>query len=157
MSCEAETMRLLRERGHKLTPQRMMVLSVIRHAAGHMRAAEIYERVRESYPYVDISTVYRTMSVLKELRLVTETDLGTGESTFEWAGSAPHHHLICRACGGIESLDHQLLARLGADLLRDRGFRADLDHFAIFGLCSVCRQAEETAEHAASASRSPDA
>jgi len=149
MSCEAETARLLRESGHKLTPQRMMVLGVVRHAHGHLRAAEIYDRVREQYPYVDISTVYRTMNVLKDLHLVTETDLGTGEVAFEWAGSAPHHHLICRACGGIDSLDHEFLARLGQELLSDRGFRADLDHFAIFGLCDYCRRAQEDAGAAA--------
>lgn len=143
MSCEAETARLLRESGHKLTPQRMMVLSVVRHAHGHLRAAEIFDRVREQYPYVDISTVYRTMSVLKDLRLVTETDLGTGESAFEWAGSARHHHLVCRGCGAIDSLDHEFLDRLGQELLRDRGFRADLDHFAIFGLCDYCGRQQD--------------
>ena len=156
MSCEAETARLLRESGHKLTPQRLMVLSVVRHAHGHLRAAEIYDRVREQYPYVDISTVYRTMSVLKELRLVTETDLGTGESAFEWAGTARHHHLVCRACGGIDSLDHAFLARLGQELLRDRGFRADLDHFAIFGLCDYCRRQQDAeADGGATAAGAP--
>lgn len=155
MSCEAETARLLRESGHKLTPQRLMVLSVVRHAHGHLRAAEIYDRVREQYPYVDISTVYRTMSVLKELRLVTETDLGTGESAFEWAGSARHHHLVCRSCGAIDSLDHAFLARLGQELLNERGFRADLDHFAIFGLCDYCRH-QQDAEAAAGATPTGD-
>jgi Fur family ferric uptake transcriptional regulator len=150
MSCEAETVQLLRETGHKLTPQRLMVLSVIRHAEGHLRAAEIFERVTETYPYVDISTVYRTMAVLKELKLVHETDLGTGDSTFEWAGDARHHHLICRSCGAIAQLDHEFLARLGSDLLAAQGFRADLDHFAIFGYCRSCVSGSESEEALAS-------
>jgi len=138
MSCEAEAVQRLRAAGHKLTPQRLMVLSVLRHQQGHLRAAEILDRVKETYPYVDISTVYRTMAVLKELRLVNETDLGTGESSFEWADDAPHHHLICRGCGAIASLDHAFLARLGGELQAAHGFRADLDHFAIFGYCHAC-------------------
>jgi Fur family ferric uptake transcriptional regulator len=139
MSCEAETMQMLRDAGHKLTPQRLMVLSVVRHHRGHLSAAEICERVKRTYPYVDISTVYRTMTILKALRLVNETDLGTGDATFEWAGAAPHHHLICRSCDSIASLDHEFLARLGSDLERAHGLRADLDHFAIFGYCRDCR------------------
>jgi len=152
MSCEAETVKLLRDTGYKLTPQRIMVLSVVRHHPGHLTAAEIYEQVKATYPYVDISTVYRTMTVLKELRLVNETNLGTGDATFEWAGADPHHHLICRSCGAIASIDHELMAKLGAELLETKGFRADLDHFAIFGHCGTCREAAEAA-----AGRSPTA
>jgi len=85
MSCEADAVKLLREMGYKLTPQRLMVLSVLRHHPGHLTAGEIFEEVKSSYPYVDISTVYRTMAMLKELRLVNETDLGVGDTTFEWA------------------------------------------------------------------------
>jgi Fur family ferric uptake transcriptional regulator len=138
MSCEEQTAQLLRATGYKLTPQRLLVLSVVRHHQGHLTASEIFERVRERYPFVDISTVYRTMAVLKDLRVVTETDLGTGDAAFEWVGSQRHHHLICRSCGEITSLDDAYLRRLGSDLLETHGFRADLDHFAIFGLCRAC-------------------
>ena len=88
---------------------------------------------------MDISTVYRTMTSLKELRLVTETDLG-GDSTFEWAKEGPHHHLVCSGCGAISQLEHASLERLEADLLGDYGFSANLDHFAIFGTCRACRE-----------------
>ncbi len=151
MSCEAETVQLLRQTGYKLTPQRLMVLSVIRHQPGHLTAAEIFARVKQLYPYVDISTVYRTMAVLKELKLVHETDMGTGDTTFEWTGDDRHHHLICRSCGAIRSLNHDYLARLGSDLLAEHGFRADLEHLAIFGYCRDCVETQADDEHAAGA------
>ena len=154
MSCEADAVKLLREMGYKLTPQRLMVLSVLRHHPGHLTASEIFEEVKSSYPYVDISTVYRTMAMLKELRLVNETDLGVGDTTFEWANVERHHHLICRACGAMVSLDHAYLARLGSELLGAHGFRADLDHFAIFGYCRDCIQAQND-EDADSPARRP--
>ena len=100
MSCETETVRVLRETGHKATPQRLMILAALRHAEGHMSASEIYEQVLMEYPYVDISTVYRTLGVLKELRLVSEIDMGVGDTSYEWVpGEGRHHHLICRGCG----------------------------------------------------------
>ena len=140
MSCESETVDALRESGHKMTPQRMMILSSLRHAPGHMTASDIFERVKAEYPYVDISTVYRTLGVLKDLRLISETDLGGGDAAFEWVGADRHHHLICRRCNEITRLDHRYLEAMGERLAHDLGFRADIDHFAIFGLCAGCQR-----------------
>ena len=110
-----------------------------------MTAAEILEKVKKRYPYVDISTVYRTMAALKELHLVSETDMGSGEYSYEWA-MPDHHHLICKECGAEISLDHKYLDSLGRRLLEDYGFRAEMEHFAIFGLCQACGR-RRTAAH----------
>lgn len=142
MSCETDTARVLRGAGHKLTPQRLLILSTLRHAGDHLTAGQILESVRATYPYVDASTVYRTLSVLKEMRLVSETDMGDGEALYEWIPTRRHHHLICRSCGEITAVDHQYLMELGAALLEAYRFHADLDHFAIFGLCRSCADAE---------------
>jgi Fur family transcriptional regulator, ferric uptake regulator len=140
MSCEDEAVAILRESGHKLTPQRLLVVSALRHADGHVTAAQVLEQVQRSYPYVDVSTVYRTMSVLKELRLVTETDMGSGELAYEWAAGEPHHHLICRRCGGVQQLDNAALDRLSETIEHEHNFRPDIAHIAIFGLCSDCQK-----------------
>ena len=139
MSCQQQTVRALKESGHRVTPQRLMILSVVRHAGGHVTAGEILKRVRESYPYLDVSTVYRTLSVLKETRLVSETDMGGGEDRYEWMEGVRHHHLVCRGCDGVAVLDHEYLKALGARILDSHGFEADLDHFAVFGRCRTCR------------------
>ena len=141
MSCEQDSATILRRAEMKLTPQRLMVLTALRHAGGHVTAATIYEQVRAAYPYVDISTVYRTLAALKQMRLVTETDMGGGDLTYEWVSDGRHHHLICESCGNVAELDHAYLARLGDALLADLGFAADLHHFAIFGRCRACRAA----------------
>lgn len=139
MSCEDATVQVLKESGQRLTPQRLLILSALRHAPGHMMAAEILDQVRESYPYIDASTVYRTLGVLKSMRLVSETDIGGGEYQYEWLDQERHHHLICRQCESVTLLDHRYLEDLGAEVLDDYGFQPDIDHFAISGLCSDCR------------------
>ena len=144
MSCEQATARALRESGHRLTPQRLMILSAVRHAAGHVTAAEILDQAKETYPYLDVSTVYRTMGVLKEMRLVSETDMGGGEYQYEWIERKRHHHLICRSCDRVVLLGHKYLEDLGTGILDDHGFQADIDHFAVFGLCKKCRSAATT-------------
>ena len=138
MSCEDHSVQTLRESGHRLTPQRVLILSSLRHADGHMTVAEILDRVRESYPYIDASTVYRTLGVLKKLRLISETDMGSGETIYEWLRQDRHHHLICHDCGNLTKLDHAYMASLGAEILDDYGFEADVDHIAVFGRCADC-------------------
>jgi Fur family ferric uptake transcriptional regulator len=138
MACETETIDLLRETGHKMTPQRMMVLTSLRHAPGHLSATAIYDSVKAAYPYVDISTIYRTLNVLKELGVVSETHMGGGDATFEWVGDERHHHLVCKKCNGVSPLNQDYMDRLGAQISQDFGFAADMDHFAIFGVCKGC-------------------
>ena len=141
MSCETETVQVLRKQGHKATPQRLMILSALRHTDGHLTAGAIFDQVRLDYPYVDISTVYRTLSVLKALRLVSETDMGTGDTSYEWVRQqGRHHHLICRQCDSVASLDHRFFEDLGAEIMAESGFRPDIEHFAIFGVCAACQE-----------------
>ena len=144
MSCEDETAELLRHAGHKMTPQRLLIVRALRHAEGHRTAAQLADEVRSSYPFVDVSTVYRTLDVLKRMRLVTSTDMGSGDAVFEWAPEQPHHHLICSSCGGVAELDNEYLATFEERVERDFGFAPDLHHFAIFGLCRECRLMEAT-------------
>ena len=140
MSNEDLTMQLFKESGHRLTPQRLMVLSAVREAEDHLTAGDILRQVKESYPYMDLSTVHRTLGVLKQMRLVSETDMGSGEYRYEWIEQERHHHLICQSCDRASLLDHKYLENLGTEILDDYGFRADIDHFAIFGLCRDCQQ-----------------
>ena len=141
MSCEDETAAALRRAGHRITPQRMSILAAVRHSDRHISAGSIFDQVRRLHPYVDISTVYRTLGVLKELRLVSETDMGTGDTAYEWVRQqGRHHHLICRQCGAVASLDHHYLEDLGAEIMAESGFKPDIDHFAIFGLCAACQK-----------------
>ena len=59
-----------------MTPQRMMILSIIEGSDTHISAEEIYAQVIAMYPRVNISTVYRTLELLKEQGLIYEIDMG---------------------------------------------------------------------------------
>ena len=128
----------LSEQGYRLTPQRMMVLSAIENSENHISAEEIYAQVVTKYPHVNISTVYRTLELLQQLGLVTETDLGGGRVRYHPADKGRHHHLICQECGAIIDLDESVLSSLKDVLLRKYNFLADLRHLGIFGSCMKC-------------------
>lgn len=127
------------ERGYRVTPQRMMILEAINNSSLHISAEEIHSQVHAKYPYIDISTVYRTLQLLKEMGLVIETDLGGGRFVYHPAGKANHHHLRCRKCGNIQDIDEHVFKRLREELRRHYGFEADFKHMGIPGICSECQ------------------
>ena len=130
---------VLRSAGQKVTPQRMLILTSVRHSRDHVTAAEVLEDIRRSYPHIDASTVYRTLASARDLGLVSEMTIGSGEYQYEWVAGNRHHHLVCRSCGAALTLDDSYLADLATALIEDYGFQADLDHFAMTGLCRNCR------------------
>lgn len=136
----------LKKVGYRLTPQRMLIVSAIHDTKGHITAEEIHARVVEQYPFVDISTIYRTLQLLKKLHLVSETDLGGGRVQYELAEGERHHHLVCRLCGEMSPLSDSLIEPLRAGLLEEHDFEADMEHFAIFGICAECRKRQGVGE-----------
>jgi Fur family ferric uptake transcriptional regulator len=146
----------LRKEGYRLTPQRMMIVGIIDRSMSHVSAEEIHQEIRQQYPFVNISTIYRTLNLLKKLRLISETDLGDGYVRYEVLERGRHHHLVCRQCGDSFAFEHELLKPLQLRLLEDYGFAADVDHFAIFGLCQRCRAEERVAGARKGGQHGPD-
>ena len=138
MSQSGDMVSKLSEQGYRLTPQRMMVISAIENSDDHISAEEIYVQVLAKYPHVNISTVYRTLELLKRLGLVTETNLGEGRVRYHSAEKGHHHHLVCQECGATVDLDESVLLPLRDTLLREYRFVANLRHLAILGHCVNC-------------------
>lgn len=130
---------LLRGMGYRLTPERMMILDAVQSADGHTSAEEICSQVRAKYPHLNMSTLYRTMELLKSLRLVTETDLGEGRVRYHSAEKGHHHHLVCQKCGAVFDLDEPVLMPVKDTLLSKYHFIADLRHLIISGQCLNCQ------------------
>lgn len=131
---------ILQEKGYRLTSQRVLVLKAIYHAENHISAEEIYEQLHERFPYIHKSTIYRTLELLSNLKLVTESNFGDGCVRYQAAIKGRHHHLICNLCGKTINLEETTLEPLKATLLRKYGFEADVRHMVISGICSDCRR-----------------
>ncbi|MFD6876036.1 MULTISPECIES: Fur family transcriptional regulator [unclassified Streptomyces] len=127
----------LRQRGYRLTPQRQLVLEAV-DALEHATPDEILVEVRRTASGVNISTVYRTLELLEELGLVSHAHLGHGAPTYHLADRHHHIHLVCRDCTEVIEADLDVAAEFTAKLRADFGFRTDMKHFAIFGLCEEC-------------------
>lgn len=128
----------MRKRGHRVTPQRQLILDVICEAGGHTTPEEIYNRVRARQPGVNRATVYRNLDFLCEMRLVVAAEAGRGRKVYEIAGETPHHHLVCRTCGRSAQIGHHAVEVFFAKIELEQRFKVDMDHLALFGLCQAC-------------------
>jgi Fur family transcriptional regulator, ferric uptake regulator len=135
----------LRQAGHRLTAPRQHILAVIRASDGHITADQILNRVRARYASINKSSVYRTLDLLTRLNLVHLTDLGNGRIEYEMHQHPHHHHLLCRKCGTMVNTDAHAFESLEKTLQDEYGFAADLEHFAIYGLCRKCNSSLEKA------------
>jgi Fur family ferric uptake transcriptional regulator len=132
----------LREMGYRLTPQRVAVWEALRARGGHMAAEDVAHAVHETLPELNLSTVYRTLELLVQLGLVTETRLAGARAYYEVEPGSPHHHYVCERCGLVGHFDDHLMASLYEELQRSAGFDASHAQATIFGLCEGCRSQE---------------
>lgn len=130
----------LRARGHRLTPQRILILDTIKAAGGHLTAEQIHLQVAARLPALNVATIYRTLQWLHEAGMISATDVGEGSLIYEYRAGNPHHHLICEQCRQVIEIDHEVMVALEAELHTRYGFSAQLEHLAIFGRCSGCQQ-----------------
>ena len=130
----------LRQQGHRLTPQRLTVLAVVKSSHRHLTAEEVHAAVLPKHPYANIATVYRTLQWLQEVGLVVPITIGSGPLRYEYIHGETHHHLICQECGHESEIGDDILNALKVHLLDRYGFAAQLNHLALPGLCMECRQ-----------------
>ena len=129
---------ILHAAGHRVTPQRILILDTICDAGGHTSLGEIYASVHQVDPTIDRSTLYRTLKLFIDLGLVLSANTGTGETTYEIAKPHPHHHLICRRCGREQEIEHTVMQRMFDQVFQEYGFQPATDHLVLFGLCADC-------------------
>lgn len=133
---------LVRQAGERLTRQRRAVLQALDACGGHVTAEQLCEMLREQFPRLNTGTVYRVLQWLKDRGLICETDIGIGAKVYERVYRPCHHHLICLRCRRTYEVDDRYFRPLEAALWRDLGFRARIDHFAVFGYCADCVKQE---------------
>jgi Fur family ferric uptake transcriptional regulator len=135
-----ELRQALRAAGGRWTVQRAAILEAIARREGHFTAGEICDEVQRAHPGVERSTVYRTLDLLGELGAVAASTGADGLIWFERTGDAPHHHLICTACGLAVEVDDALFEPVRLTVAQRYGFQADLAHLMLPGRCAGCAE-----------------
>jgi Fur family ferric uptake transcriptional regulator len=129
----------LRTTGRRLTRQRQLLLQLIQDSGGHLDAHELFRLAREYNSRLSLSTVYRTMGLLRDLGLVNEVHLGEEHHHYELKPPAQHCHLVCASCGAVVEIASELVDQLTATVAQQHGFEITEAQVDLVGLCGSCR------------------
>ncbi len=134
----------LRDRGYKLTPQRIAIYDVIvENADDHLSTEDVYHIVKRNFSDIGLATVYRTLILFNELGVITKLDLEDGCIRYELKNDDEdhhHHHLICTKCGKIIEVDLDLLDELEDEIEAQFAFQITNHKLKFYGICQSCQQ-----------------
>lgn len=135
----------LHGRGLKITRERREILAEVFSSQDHFDVRGILRRMRGKGRNVSRATVYRTVDLLVDAKLLARLEFGDGEARYELlAGRARHEHLVCTDCGRIIEFTGGEIEKLLRTVAQQHQFETDSHHVQVFGRCSRC-QAERGA------------
>ncbi|MBM0064521.1 ferric iron uptake transcriptional regulator [Alkalicoccobacillus gibsonii] len=133
----------LHSQSYKLTPQReATVMVLLEHEEDHLSAEDVYLLVKDKAPEIGLATVYRTLELLAELKIVDKINFGDGVSRFDLRkeGAAHfHHHLVCIECGAVDEIEEDLLGDVEKVVERDYNFKIKDHRLTFHGICYRCK------------------
>ncbi|MFH1929461.1 MAG: transcriptional repressor [Chloroflexota bacterium] len=132
----------LRERGGRLTPQRVAVLKVLATSDQHPSAEQIYEHVKADFPMTSLATVYKTLALLVEMGELLEIRFCGDSTRYDGRIAHSHPHLICVKCKKIEDLELAPLNPLSKEVAERTGYCILRHRLDFFGICPECQEEE---------------
>jgi Fe2+ or Zn2+ uptake regulation protein len=145
----------LRERGMRVTPQRLVIHRALCGHSQHMTAEQLLASVSDTLPGTSLPTVYATLELLEDLRLVRRVAATNGAVVFD-SRVDPHAHTVCRRCGAIADLDGAPVPAAAIARAGESGFVPDHAQLVVWGLCPKCASVQRpTAERRGYAAKGP--
>ncbi|MFD2925878.1 Fur family transcriptional regulator [Halobacillus naozhouensis] len=135
----------LHSQSYKLTPQREATVRVLlENEEDHLSAEDVYLLVKEKAPEIGLATVYRTLELLSELKVVDKINFGDGVSRYDLRKEGAehfHHHLVCIECGSVEEIEEDLLGDVEKLIEGQWNFQVKDHRLTFHGICRVCQKA----------------
>ncbi|MBO5245353.1 MAG: transcriptional repressor [Selenomonadales bacterium] len=130
---------MLREKGFKVTPQRLAVYRTLAESKEHPSAEMIFSQLKETFPTMSLATVYKTVDVLAEIGLVQK--LNVGEDSFRYdAWVDDHSHIRCTSCGRVDDLAELDAAPIVNAASVGTDYKITGQQFYFYGVCKECQK-----------------
>jgi Fur family ferric uptake transcriptional regulator len=121
------------------TPERFTILDAVYSINGHFTLEELGEKLASDYNFpVSRATLYNTLKLLMELRLVTRHRFQTTTKYEACYDNNSHSHQICTMCGKVTEVKSPQIIEAINNMHMKR-FRKDGFTLYIYGICSTCQ------------------
>ncbi len=135
---DGQIIQALRSKGYKATPQRIAVCRFALSSKEHPSARKVYSEVKKIHPTVSLSTVYKTLHILKELGMLQELSSSLSQTRFD-PNVKLHLNLVCLQCGTISDVDDPVGEELIRTLTGAAEFTVTEHHLDVYGVCRKCK------------------
>lgn len=129
----------LQERGCRLTPQRVALVRLLTTSNERLSAAQLYDQLKAQFPTMSLATVYKTLSLLKDMDEVLELGFADDDSRYDGSKPYPHPHLICIRCRKIADPDIETGECPVQQVAHLSGYRIVSHRLDFYGLCPACQ------------------
>jgi len=137
-----ELLAKLKARRYRLTPQRIAIIRILTASALHPGADQVYETVKADFPTTSLATVYKTVTMLKEMGEILELGFGNDGNRYDGKKPYPHPHLVCVKCKKIIDPEVVALGDLSRQVAQMTGFHITGHRLDFYGICPQCQEKE---------------
>lgn len=123
--------------GAKLTHQRLIIFREVASSLAHPDAETIFKAVRKEMPSISLDTVYRTLSFLSDLGVITPLSPSRERLRFD-ANLARHHHYVCLECGQVMDFESVEMNSIPVPKTVTQLGSIVTTHVEVRGICSDC-------------------
>jgi Fur family transcriptional regulator, peroxide stress response regulator len=128
----------LKDHDFRITPQRLAVLRILAASEKHPTVDKIFEEVRSEFSTTSLATIYKTISLLKEINEVLELGFADGSNRYDGNRPFPHPHVVCTQCKKIIDPELSSLIDMTKEVADETGFKILTHRLDFFGICGEC-------------------
>lgn len=124
---------------YRKTPERFTILDAVYSTLGHFTLDELSEKLVAEYNFpVSRATLYNTLKLFLELRLVIRHRLQSTTKYEACYDNNSHSHQVCTMCGKVTEIKSpQVIDAINK--MHTKRFRKDGFTLYIYGICSTCQ------------------
>ncbi len=127
-----------KELGIKVTPQRIAIYKELASTDQHPSTETIYKKIKDYYPNISLTTVYRTLETFEKLGLISVVNVLYNAARYD-ANLDPHHHIVCTECKKVEDVYDESLNNLDISNKTLGDYKVEGYSLLLSGVCTSCR------------------
>lgn len=140
---EAAILEAFRRAGHRVTDQRRALLDVLRHQRRYLSAEALHRLANQRGSTLSLATVYRTLALFKEMRLVDGRNVGDeqGREEYRFRSVYERYTLTCKRCGREVPVEPDIVDAFREEVTATLGVTIIAAHSCFTGYCAACTAA----------------
>ena len=136
---DEQLINLFRDKGFKVTLQRLAICKYVMGRDDHPSAEQIYQDLKIDYPTISLGTIYKTLHLMKDMNLIQE--LGFRDGTVRYDPNMDLHiNMICTNCSTIHDYKPANIKELWEEMLSSLEIKPIGQRIDLYYQCSKCKK-----------------